>query len=145
MSEHRATISWKRKTEDFKYDTYDRTHQLQFGGGQQLQASSAPEYLGNASLVNPEELLVAACSNCHMLTFLAVAAKTGLIVNSYVDEAVGVLGKSEAGRMAIAKVILKPIVEFTTEVSPEKLKGLHEKSHRNCFIANSVSCAIEVQ
>lgn len=145
MSEYKATIRWNRQTPDFKYDTYDRSHHVQFGGGIQIQASSAPEYMGNGALANPEELLVAACSNCHMLTFLAIAAKTGLIVNSYVDEAYAVLGKNSAGRIAVTKVTLRPRIEFETPVTPEKLKDLHEKSHRNCFIANSVSCPIEVE
>lgn len=141
MSEHKARIYWERETKDFAYETYDRTHEVTFEGGIHCQASAAKEYLGKAELVNPEELLAAALSSCHMLTFLAVAAKSRLTVNSYEDNAVSILDKNAAGKLAVTKTILRPKVVFAKEtpVTPEKLSELHEKAHRNCFIANSVS------
>ncbi len=145
MSFHRAKISWKKTTPDFNYDTYDRTHQVRFESGQSVRASSAPEFKGNAELVNPEELFVAALSNCHMLTFLAIASKSRLTVEEYVDEAVGELAKGANGKMCMTKVTLKPQVRFADSVSPEKLKELHSKAHHNCFIANSVSCEVVVE
>ena len=75
MSEHRISLAWKRQTPDFAYDTYDRTHTVMFEGGQTIQASAAAAYLGKADYANPEELLAASLSSCHMLTFLAIAAK----------------------------------------------------------------------
>lgn len=144
MSEHKATIRWKRETKDFAYDTFDRTHDIVFEGGTRCKASSAKEFLGNAALVNPEELLAAALSNCHMLTFLAIAAKSRLIVDSYEDTAVALLDKNSAGKFAVTKTTLRPKVTFAKEtpVAPEKIAELHEKAHRNCFIANSVACEV---
>lgn len=144
MSEHIAQVSWKRTTTDFSYDTYDRTHTIVFEGGTEITGSAAPEFKGNAQHANPEETLAASASACHMLTFLAIAAKSRLIVNSYEDRAVATLGKRADGRMAITKIDLYPKVQFEgTPPSGEKLLEMHEKSHRNCFIANSVSCDIE--
>jgi organic hydroperoxide reductase OsmC/OhrA len=144
MSEHRVEIAWKRETPGFEYDTYDRSHAIRFEGGQSLRASSAPEYLGNKAMANPEEMLAAALSSCHMLTFLAVAAKSHLVVESYEDKAVAFLDKNADGKMAVTRVVLNPQVRFSSEVSSEKLAQLHEKAHRNCFVANSVRCEVVV-
>ena len=89
MSEHRASIAWRRDREDFKYPTYIRDHTWAFPGGETVPASAAPEFLGNADRVDPEEAFVAAISACHMLTFLAVAAKRRFVVDAYSDRAVG--------------------------------------------------------
>ncbi len=147
MSDHKARVSWKRETKDFAYDTYDRTHQVRFEGGITCKSSSAKEYLGKAELVNPEEMLAAALGSCHMLTFLAVAAKSRLTVDSYEDNVVAVLDKNAAGKLAVTKTILRPKVVFAKEtpVTHEKLGELHDKAHRNCFIANSVSCEVVIE
>ena len=145
MSEHRATTSWKRKTQDFAYETYDRTHTVRFEGGIECKASAAQEYMGKRELVNPEELLVGALSSCHMLTFLAIAAKSRLVVDSYEDHAQGVLEKNSEGKLCVTKVSLNPKVTFGGEKpSPEKLRDLHDKAHKNCFIANSVKCSVSI-
>jgi organic hydroperoxide reductase OsmC/OhrA len=146
MSEHKAHIQWRKETADFTYETYDRTHTVRFEGGVSLKGSAAPEFLGNAKNVNPEELLAAALGGCHMLTFLAIAAKSRLVVLSYEDEVTAILDKNSEGKLAVTKVILRPKVVFdkTTPVDTEKLTSLHEKSHKNCFIANSVKCEMSV-
>jgi organic hydroperoxide reductase OsmC/OhrA len=81
-----------------------------------------------------------------MLTFLALAARKRLTVERYTDRAVGYLEKNQDGRLAITRVILRPVVEFGTDSTPEadELKQLHEMAHHGCFIANSVRTAIEV-
>lgn len=146
MSEHRAKVSWKRNTPDYAYETYDRTHTIHFEGGTQFQASSAAEFLGKKELPNPEEMLAAALSSCHMLTFLAVAAKSRLVVDSYEDEAVAVLDKNANGKLCVTKTVLKPRVVFGGEQpSHEKILDLHEKAHKNCFIANSVACQVLIE
>jgi len=144
MSVHAASLAWSRSTPDFAYETYDRTHVVRFGGGTEVAASAAPEYRGDATRVNPEEQLVGAIASCHMLTFLAVAARKRLVVDRYEDHAEGVLEKDAEGRLAITRVTLRPEVRFApgTEVDPEALERLHEAAHRNCFIANSVRCAV---
>lgn len=143
MSEHKATITWKRNTQDFAYDTYDRTHVVRFEGGIEVKGSAAEEFLGKKELANPEELLVAALSSCHMLTFLAISAKSRLTVDSYEDKAIGYLEKNAEGKLCVTRIELHPKVIFGGEKpTPEKYKDLHEKSHKNCFIANSVKCAV---
>src|SRR5512134_3385223 len=112
MSEHRISLAWKRQTTDFTYDTYDRTHTVMFEGGQTIQTSAAPAYLGKAEYANPEELLAASLSSCHMLTFLAIAAKSRYIVDSYEDETTAILDKNAEGAMAVTKIVLRPKVFF---------------------------------
>jgi len=146
MSEHHATTRWTRGEKPFGYETYPRTHRWIFGGGAELDASSAPEYFGDAALPNPEEALVMALSSCHMLTFLAVAARRRFTVDSYEDAAVGHMEKNESGRIAITRVELRPRVAFSGANRPTKdeLAKLHEQAHHACFIANSVRTEVTV-
>ncbi len=147
MSFHPAFVRWQRSTADFAPETYDRSHTVRFGGGVEIAASSAPAYAGDASRVNPEELLVGALSACHMLTFLAVASRKRLVVDSYADDAEGVLEKDPEGRIAVTRVILRPKVRFApgVDVDDAALAKLHEAAHRNCFIANSVKTQVTVE
>lgn len=127
-------------------ESYDRTHRWRFAGGAELDASAAPEYRGRAELPNPEEALVAALSSCHMLTFLAVAVSRRFVVDSYEDDAVGHMEKNANGKLAITRVELRPRVTFSGEKQPtaDELARLHEVSHRECFIANSVLTEVSV-
>lgn len=146
MSEHRAQVRWARGAVAFDYESYDRTHRWRFAGGSELDASAAPEYRGSAELPNPEEALVAALSSCHMLTFLALAARRRFVVDGYEDDAVGHMEKNADGRLAVTRVELRPRVTFSGEKrpTPEQLSSLHEAAHRECFIANSVKTEVSV-
>jgi organic hydroperoxide reductase OsmC/OhrA len=147
MSEHKVTLEWKRETDSFSYETYNRDHTLVFEGGVQIPASSAPAYRGNPAYVNPEEGLVAALSSCHMLTFLAVAAKKRFVVDRYDDRAVGFLEKNDKGKLAITRVILHPRVTFGGTILPtaKEITELHEQAHNGCFIANSVTTHVVIE
>jgi organic hydroperoxide reductase OsmC/OhrA len=147
MSEHHATITWRKGSTEFTYETYPRAHTWSFPSGIQVEASSAPDYLGSADRVNPEEALVAALSSCHMLTFLALAARKRLVVERYEDSAVGVLEKNSDGKLAITRVTLRPRAVFAQNAapSPQDLQRLHEKAHEHCFIANSVRTAVSIE
>jgi organic hydroperoxide reductase OsmC/OhrA len=147
MSEHRVRVRWQRTTPGFGYDEYDRTHAWEFGGGARLSASSAPEFRGRADLPNPEEALVAALSSCHMLTFLALAARKRFVVDSYDDDAVGTMSKNADGKLAVTRTVLRPRVDFGGERKPsrEELAKLHERAHEECFIANSVKTEVVVE
>lgn len=146
MSEHRAAIAWRRTSADFTYQTYNRAHDWRFSAVT-VPASATKEYRGEAERVNPEEALVAALSSCHMLTFLAVAAKHKLSLDSYEDEAVGVLEKNPEGRLAVTRVTLKPRIVWSpgVTVTPELLAKLHHDAHENCFIASSVKTQVSVE
>jgi len=146
MSEHKAKITWKRTSDDFRYDNYNRDHDWAFEGGVQVPASAAAAYLGSAERVDPEESFVASLSSCHMLTFLAIAAKKRMVVDSYVDEAVGFMKKNERGKLAVTHVELRPQIVFSGEKIPtsEQIEKMHHLSHEECFIANSVTTQIDV-
>ena len=146
MHEYRATTIWRRTSADFTYETYNRAHEVKFGGGETVPWSAAPEFKGQPDRVNPEEAYVAALSTCHLLTFLAIAARKRFVVDSYTDEASGVMEKNESGKYWVSKVTLRPKVAFggTRQPNPQELSDLHHASHENCFIANSVRTEISV-
>ena len=147
MSEHNVTLEWKRGTEDFSYESYNRDHVLVFEGGARVPASAAPAYRGNPAHVDPESALVGALSSCHMLTFLAVASKKQFVVDSYRDQAVGFVEKNAQGKLAVTRVILHPKITFggTTPPTPEQMTALHERAHAECFVANSVLTDVTVE
>ncbi|MCZ8317970.1 MAG: OsmC family protein [Lysobacteraceae bacterium] len=147
MSEHTAALNWSRRGRDFTYETYSRDHVVTFENGQKALASSAPAFVGNPEALNPETLLVGALASCHLLTFLAVCAKRGYVVESYDDAASGVLGKNAEGKMAITRITLRPRVAFGGDKvpSPEELAKLHERAHANCFIGSSIRSEVTVE
>ena len=145
MSEHKATIRWSRAGKDFNYKTYSRDH-IWVANGNEIPASATSAYLGNPNRVDPEAALVASLSSCHMLTFLALAANKGFVVEGYEDSAVGHLEKNAAGKMAITRVELHPKIAFggAKQPTPADLEWLHDKAHKECFIANSVTTDVRV-
>ncbi|HTY18168.1 MAG TPA: OsmC family protein [Myxococcota bacterium] len=146
MSEHKAAIAWKRGGREFTYDAYSRDHTWKFEGGSEVAASAAPGFKGNPALVDPEAAFVASVASCHMLTFLAIAARKRMVVDAYEDDAVGHMEKNEEGKLAVTRVALRPRIRFGgAEPSAEELAQLHELAHENCFIANSVRTAITVE
>jgi organic hydroperoxide reductase OsmC/OhrA len=147
VSEHRATIDWQRGGAEFSYEAYPRDHAWTFEGGTRVAASAAPDYRGSPERVDPEEAFVAAVASCHMLTFLALAARKRLVVERYRDHAVGVLEKNEEGRLALTRVTLRPEIDFGGDARPDDaaLARLHEQAHEHCFIANSVRSEIRVE
>ena len=147
MSEHKVYLSWKNDGEDFSYKTYDRSHSWKFEGGTLIKASAAPDYLGNAELVNPEEAFAASLASCHMLTFLAIASMKKYTVATYEDNAVAILGKNEKQRMAVTKVYLRPNIIFKGDNIPDRttIDEMHHRAHQECFISNSVLTEIIVE
>lgn len=144
--EHHARIEWRRSCDTYTYETYNRAHEWHFREVT-VPASSAPDFRGEAERVNPEEALIAALSSCHMLTFLAIAAKKKLPLDSYSDEAVGYLEKNEAGKLAITRVILRPRIQWSqgVTVTDSELEKLHHQAHEGCFIASSVKTNVTVE
>jgi organic hydroperoxide reductase OsmC/OhrA len=145
MSEHKATVKWSRAGKNFTYKTYSRDHVWSLNGND-IPASATTAYLGSPGRVDPEAALVAALSSCHMLTFLALAANRGFVVESYEDTAVGNLEKNAAGKLAVTRVELNPRITYGGDKQPtaEDLDWLHDKAHKECFIANSVTTTVTV-
>jgi organic hydroperoxide reductase OsmC/OhrA len=147
MSEHRMRTLWRRTSADFTYASYNRDHEWRFKGDVVVGASASPQYKGNPNCPDPEDALVAALSSCHMLTFLAVAAKRGFVVDRYEDSAVGHLEKNAQGRLAMTRVELDPRIAFAGDRKPDAatLRQMHEQAHHGCFIANSVLTEVTVK
>jgi organic hydroperoxide reductase OsmC/OhrA len=150
MSNHKATISWKRTSDEFLKGKYSREHTWTFDGGAVVQASPSPSVVpapySNAAHVDPEEAYVASLSSCHMLTFLYLAGRKGFQVDSYDDEAVGVITKNERKLPWVSTVTLNPRIVFGGAKLPtrEEEAHLHHESHDQCFIANSVKTEVIV-
>ena len=151
MSEYFATVSWQRNGQDFLDGRYSRGHVWKFDGGAEIPASPSPHVvpapMSVEEYVDPEEAFVASLSSCHMLFFLYLAGKARLVVDEYVDEAVGIMAKNEEGKMAMTKVTLRPRIVFspTTQPAREQLEQLHHQAHELCFIANSVKTDVETE
>ncbi|CAK1698326.1 organic hydroperoxide reductase OsmC/OhrA [Vibrio crassostreae] len=152
MSEYGAVIRWqKAKEEVFSDNQYSRGHTWEFDGGVTVPASSSPHVvplpLSVEANVDPEEAFIAALSSCHMLTFLGIAAKQKYVIESYVDDAIGVLEQDESGRSSVTSVTLRPKIVFIGSKVPTRaqLDKLHHLAHKNCFIANSVKTDIVVE
>lgn len=145
MSEHTIALAYRNAARPD--GSYSRSHTWTLTGNQVVRASATPEFDGEPDHTNPEEGLVAALSGCHMLTFLAVAARRGYIVDSYADDPVGELGKNAEGRMAITHIRLRPRIGFGGDKQPDatELARLHEAAHRNCFVGNSLCCKVTVE
>lgn len=149
MSEYYASVKWARKVDESYVDNkYSRGHVWEFDGGVTVPASSSPHvvplpYSVEAN-VDPEEAFVAALSSCHMLFFLAIAAKKKYVVDSYTDHAVGIMEKDVSGRVSMTKVTLRPKVTFSGDRIPshDDLEKTHHQSHEQCFIANSVKTEV---
>jgi len=151
LSDYTATIKWQRDDQDFLGDKYSRGHVWEFDGGVSVPASASPHIVplpkSVAENVDPEEAFVASLSACHMLFFLSVAAKEGYVIDNYMDCAIGHLGRNESGKYAMTKVILRPGVAFSGDKRPtsEQLEKMHELSHAQCFIANSVMTEVSIE
>ena len=148
MAEHRIKLSWEKGDAPFTYEAYPRNHAISFKDGQEtVIASASPGYKGDASKADPEDMLVAALSSCHMLSFLAIATKKKLTVNSYEDDAVGFLendsSDGKGGKLWISRVILRPKV--SVDADAETLANIHHLAHEACFIANSVKTDVKVE
>jgi organic hydroperoxide reductase OsmC/OhrA len=152
MNIYTATIRWSRRSDDgdFTKGQYSRLHEWAFDGGAVVPASASPHVVpapwSHPEGVDPEEAFIAALSSCHMLFFLDFSRRSGWTVESYVDEAEGVMERGADGKIAITRVILKPRVEWKDEgPDPAALADLHHKSHEACFIANSVKSEVTIQ
>lgn len=142
---HVARVRWERTTESFKLREYNSSFDFHFDGGASLPGSTAPALGGDPAAVDPEQAFVAALAGCHMLSFLYVAARAGVVVDAYEDAAEGFLTKAEDKRPWVSKVILRPKVSLADPAQADQLAPLHEAAHDICFIARSVKSEVVIE
>ena len=151
MSRYTARVVWERGDQPFVDNRYSRAHRWRFDGGMEIAASSSPHVvpapMSDPTAVDPEEAFVASLSSCHMLIFLSLAAAKKFRVDSYDDEAEGVMAKDAQGRVAMTRVTLRPSIKFSGDTVPTRqdLDALHHAAHERCFIANSVKTEVAIE
>ena len=135
-----AKLNWTgaAKGTTSSYESYSRDYVIEVPGKPPLPGSADQVFRGDSSRHNPEDLLVMSLSSCHMLTYLAEAARAGVHVVAYSDEASGTMQMHE-GKMRFTEVTLRPQVVVAKDSDPAKAQALHEKAHEHCFIASSVN------
>lgn len=150
MSAHTLTVLWENQDEPFIDNRYSRAHRWLFDGGVEVTASSSPSVIpvpmSLEAAVDPEEAFIASLSSCHMLWFLAVAAKAGFKVTRYEDQPEGHVARNDQGKLAVTTVTLRPAVRFDgLAASSDQLSALHHQAHENCFIAHSVKTDVRCE
>ena len=146
MSEISIDLTWILGEGKMTPENYSNVHEIKFTPKNKIIGDSAPDWRGNDLNINPEQTLAASLSSCHMMTFLALAAKMNWPVLSYKDRAIATLGKNSKGLMSVIKIQLTPKVEFSKNftVEPNEMKKIQDRAHRYCFIANSLSDEVKV-
>ncbi len=151
MSQSVAEVVWERGGQVFVDGRYSRKHYWRFDGGVEVVGSSSPLVvrppLSETAAVDPEEALVAALSSCHMLWFLALAAKRKFCVDRYADAAEARMGRNAAGKVALLSITMHPDARFSGEHRPTRgdIDALHHEAHELCFIANSVTSEVRCE
>ncbi|HEY7162006.1 MAG TPA: OsmC family protein [Acidobacteriota bacterium] len=151
MAEYKTVVSWNRNGAAFTDNRYSRAHVWHFDGGIDVPASASPHVVRKPmsieKAVDPEEAFVVSLSSCHLLWFLSIAAEKGFVVESYRDEAVGLMEKNAEGKIAITRVTLYPVVNFVGERLPDEneINAMHHQAHEECFIANSVKTDVRCE
>jgi organic hydroperoxide reductase OsmC/OhrA len=126
------------------YKSYRRDHVIKSAGKPEIPGSSDPSFRGDPSRYNPEELLVASLSSCHMLWYLHLCAVNHIVVVDYRDEASGLMRENEDGSGEFLQVNLRPLVKVRPDADHAKATELHHEAHRLCFISRSVNFPVEV-
>ena len=146
MNQLSISLEWILQEEELKPESFSKNHKILINDNI-FNAGSAPEYGGKENELNPEQSLAAAISSCHMMTFLALAAKMRWPVKSYKDNAYAFLGKNSKNNMCVNKIELNPVILFDNNfsVSKEEMDKMQDRSHRYCFIANSLSNEVEIK
>jgi len=142
---YQLTVTWSgnRGSGTSGYGAYSRDHEI--GGSQKrvsIPASSDAAFRGDSTRYNPEELLLASLSACHMLWVLHLCAEAGIVVTAYQDSPIGTMRENEDGSGEFTAVVLRPRMTITDGSSIEQARALHRQAHQMCFIARSVNFAV---
>lgn len=143
---YNVTVRWTGNTGNgtLNYRSYERSHVISAVNKPEILASSDPAFRGDKTKYNPEELLVASLSGCHMLWFLHLCTEAGIVVTGYTDNPTGIMTETENGGGKFEEVILRPEVTLQNEQSAEMLDEMHKKAHELCFIANAVNFPVKL-
>ena len=146
MSELSINLTWRRNESELIPGKFSSEHDISYNDHFKVKADTAPDWGGSAENTNPEQALAASLSSCHMMTFLALAAKIKWPVSSYEDHAIAHLGKNSKLQMIVNQIDLNPKVSFDDgfDVSSEELEKMHDRAHRYCFIANTLDSGVVV-
>ncbi len=146
MSELSINLTWRRNESELIPGKFSSEHDISYNDHFKVKADTAPDWGGSAENTNPEQALAASLSSCHMMTFLALAAKIKWPVSSYEDHAIAHLGKNSKRQMIVNQIDLNPKVSFDDgfDVSSEELEKMHDRAHRYCFIANTLDSGVVV-
>ncbi|RDI99966.1 OsmC family peroxiredoxin [Dyella solisilvae] len=144
--QYRAEVTWtgNQGSGTRTYQGYSRAHEIRIAGKPVIEGSSDPMFRGDASRLNPEDMLVTALSTCHMLSYLHQAVLAGVVVTAYVDHAEGVM-ETDAHGGRFVEVVLRPVVTISADSDPAKATSAHEPAHHACFIANSVNFPVRCE
>lgn len=142
---YKATVVWtgNKGIGTTNYQSYEREHIISIEKKRDILGSSDPDFRGDNTKHNPEELLVSSLSACHMLWYLHLCAQAGVIVTDYTDKATGVMNETENGGGHFTEVILNPVVIVKEGSMIQAAKELHKKANELCFIANSVNFPVK--
>ena len=146
VSEISINLSWRRNESELIPGKFSSEHDISYNDHFKVKADTAPDWGGSAENTNPEQALAASLSSCHMMTFLALAAKIKWPVSSYEDHAIAHLGKNSKLQMIVNQIDLNPKVSFDDDfdVSSEELEKMHDRAHRYCYIANTLDSGVVV-
>ena len=144
---HSIEIIWELGDQELSPGKYLTDHKVILNENLTIDGGSSPDYGGSVSNINPEQKLTAAISSCFMMTFLALAAKMKWPVKNYKDKAISYLGKNNEGRMYVNKIELNHRIIFDNDfaISDDEMHKMKERSHKYCFIANSLSKDVEIK
>lgn len=147
LHRYAVTVEWTGNTGmgTASYKTYERDHEVRIAGKPTILGSSDPAFRGDAARHNPEDLLVASLSTCHMLWFLHLCARERILIEAYVDEAVGTMREDESGGGRFTEVVLRPVVTVRGQADAATIAGLHYEAHEKCFIAASVNFPVRCE
>lgn len=143
--QYQSTVQWtgNQGTGSSHYRNYERSYIISIEGKSDVLGSSDPAFRGDKTKHNPEDLLVSSLSSCHMLWYLHVCSEAGVVVEEYIDQAIGYMSESINGAGQFTEVILKPQVTVQKNSMIQKANELHQTANEMCFIANSVNFPIK--
>ncbi|WP_026405005.1 OsmC family protein [Actinomadura rifamycini] len=138
---YEVSVTWTGNTGagTGSYRAFERAHEIRAAGKPPIAGSSDPAFRGDPARWNPEELLVASLSECHMLWFLHLCATAGIVVTAYTDDPLGTMVETAGGGGRFEEVVLRPRVTLDDPARADEAAGLHARAHELCFIANSVN------